>query len=133
AGGGFEFPVAGKLIAWSRILDFQEAICVINPANQKEKEKEKEEEGEGETERDENHALQDGDVVVSGELWSVGTTFTVIANTAQTAAEASGQTYTGSHPTGSTVAVKGKGLNEPAFIEIRSVPPAEVVILITQF
>jgi len=114
AGGEFAFPDAGKLIAWSRILDFQEAICVINAAN-------------------ENHALQDGDVVVSGELWSVGTTFTVIANTAQTAAEASGQTYTGSHPTGSTVAVKGKGINEPAFIEIRSLPPAEVVILITQF
>jgi hypothetical protein len=53
----------------------------------------------------------------------------VIANTAQ-AASGSGR-FTGTHPVGSQVRVKG--LNDPgvpAFIELRDIPPAEVLVLI---
>ena len=28
---GFEFPAAGEVVAWSRILDRQEALIVVNP------------------------------------------------------------------------------------------------------
>jgi glycosidase len=105
-GTGFEFPPAGELVAWSRILDNQEAICIVNP--------------NGATTRG-------GDIVVSGELWSPGTEFTVIANTAHIAFGSS------SHPLGSTVTVKGAKANEPAFIEIRDLPPTEVLVLVKKF
>ena len=108
---GFEFPKAGELVAWSRILDNQEAVCIVNPNGV---------------------ASRGGDVVVSAELWSVGTPFTVVANTAQ-AAVGEG-TFTGSHAVGSKVNVKGRGhAGEPAFIEIRNVPPGEVLVLVKEF
>jgi glycosidase len=106
--GGFRFPETGELIAWSRILDFQEAVCVLNAGNNG----------------------QNGDVVVDSTLWEVGTAFTVVANTAQTSAEANGQPYTGSHRIGSTTMVRRDATNEPAFLELRGIAPAEVVILI---
>jgi glycosidase len=59
-GTGFQFPRAGEIIAWSRILDNVEALCVVNP-NQ--------------------HSARGGDVVVSNELWRPGTEFTVVVNT----------------------------------------------------
>jgi hypothetical protein len=112
---GFNFPNAGELVAWSRILDLQEAVCIINPNGGA-------------------HALRGGDVIVSSELWSPGTPFTVVANTAQTATEAQGNSYTGSHPIGSAVAVKGRSVpDEPAYIEIRDVFPAEVLVLIKEY
>ncbi|PSB45493.1 alpha-amylase [Cyanosarcina cf. burmensis CCALA 770] len=103
---GFEFPPAGELVAWSRLLDNQEAICVVNPNGA---------------------ATRGGDVVVSGELWSAGTEFTVIVNTAHIASGSS------SHPLGSTVTVKRANADEPAFIEIRDVPPAQVLVLVKKF
>lgn len=105
-GTGFEFPPAGELVAWSRLLDNQEAICIVNPNGT---------------------ATRGGDVVVSRELWSPGTEFTVIANTAHIAFGSS------SHPLESIVIVKGAKANEPAFIEIRDVPPAEVLVLVKKF
>jgi hypothetical protein len=114
-GPHFEFPKAGELVAWSRILDYQEAICIVNPKG-----------GE--------NALRGGDILVSAELWVAGTEFTVVANTAQAAAAAEGNPFTGSHPVGSTVRVKGLSRpEEPAFIEIRDIPPAEVLILVKEF
>lgn len=110
-GTGFQFPQAGELVAWSRILDSQEAVCLVNP--------------NGVNDRG-------GDVVVSAELCSPGTEFTVIANTAQAAAMGAG--FTGSHAVGSKVRVKGLSRpGEPAFVEIRDIPPAEVVVLIKEF
>ena len=110
-GGGFERQQAGGLIAWSRILDNQEAICVVN--------------GNGE------HAGS-GDLVVSAELCQPGQTqFTVVANTAQTAA---GESYAGTCPIGSMIGVLGRNHDtEPAYIEIRDVPPAEVIVLLKAF
>jgi hypothetical protein len=110
-GTGFAFPGAGEAVAWSRLLDNQEAVCVVNPNGV---------------------AARGGDVVVAAELWPVGTTFTVVVNTAQAAAGAGA--FNGSHPVGSTVPVKGLGhADEPAFIEIRDVQPAEVLVLIKAF
>lgn len=106
-GSGFEFPKAGELVAWSRILDNQEAICIVNPNG---------------------IAARGGDVMVAAELWPVGTEFTVIANTAQTAL---GSSFSGSHPVESTVSVKRA--NDTAFIEIRNVLPAEVLVLLKKF
>jgi glycosidase len=106
---GFEFPAAGEILAWSRILDNQEAVVVVN--------------SNGDAERG-------GDVVVSAELSGLETEFTVVANTAQSATAS----YTGSHPIGSKLQVKGRTHpDEPAFIEIRSVKPAEVLVLIREF
>ena len=111
-GSGFSSPVAGELAAWSRILDNHEAICIVN-AN-------------GET-----GAIRGGDIVVSSELCKPGDTFTVVTNTAEVAAVHAGETYTGSHPANAKVQVKGRvNPNEPAFIEIRNIPPAEVVVLL---
>lgn len=111
-GTGFDFPKAGELIAWSRILDTREAVCVVNPNGE---------------------AARGGDVVVSAELCRVGTAFRVIANTAQAAATAEGGAFAGSHPVGSRVHVRGLGSSgEPAFIEIRDLPPAEVLVLLKE-
>lgn len=109
-GNRFAFPAAGELVAWSRILDDQEAVCIVNPNG---------------------IASRGGDVVVAGELWPAGTEFTVVANTAQAAA---GSAFHGSHPVGSTVDVTGRShCDEPAYIEIRDVPPAEVLVLVKEY
>jgi hypothetical protein len=109
-GTGFDFPKAGELVAWSRILDTREAVCIINPNG---------------------GAVRGGDVVVSAELCRVGTTFRVIANTAQV--KVPGVAFAGSHPVGSRVHVRGlSSPGEPAFIEIREIPPAEVLVLIKE-
>ena len=60
----FSFPRAGELVAWSRILDRQEAVWVVNPNGQ-------------------GGAMRGGDVVVAAELWPPGTAFVVRANTAE--------------------------------------------------
>jgi glycosidase len=111
--GDFVDSPAGELVAWSRILDTQEAICIVNPNGE---------------------AARGGDVMVAAELWPAGTAFTVVANTAQAAQEAVAQSFSGSHPVGSTVLTKGRSRDgEPAFIEIRDVPPAEVLVLVKTF
>jgi glycosidase len=105
---GFAFPGRGELIAWSRILDTQEAIIAVNPNGE---------------------AARGGDVVISAELSSPGDEYLVVVNTAEVA-EAPGS-YNGTHPAGSRLAVKGRrDPFEPAFIEIRDIQPAEVVVLI---
>jgi hypothetical protein len=92
-------------------LDSQEALCLVNPNGA---------------------AARGGDAVVSAELSPPGTEFTVIANTAQ--AGAAGGVFTGSHAIGSKLRVKGLSQpGEPAFVEIRDIPPAEVVVLIKEF
>jgi glycosidase len=108
-GTGFEFPKAGEIVPWSRILDNQEAVCIVNPNGA---------------------AVRGGDVVVAAELWAPGTTFTVIANSAQVAA---GPSYGGTHPMGSKVAVQRLDETGPAYLEIRDVQAAEVLVLLKEF
>jgi glycosidase len=109
-GTGFSFQAGGELVAWSRILDNQEALCVVNPNG---------EEARG------------GDVVVAAELWSPGDTFFVVVNTEQAAA---GPSYTGNHPVGTKTTVQGRNnAQEPAFLEVREVGPAEVIVFVKAF
>jgi hypothetical protein len=106
-------PPAGEIIAWSRILDDEEALCVVN--------------GHG-------NEARGGDVLVDGSLnaaSAAGDPFqgaapflTVIANSAQAAA---GGRYTGPHPVGEKLPVKIR--NGSVFVEIRGLPPSEVVVL----
>lgn len=58
-GTGFDYPAAGEIIAWSRILDNIEALCVVNPNM---------------------GAARGGDVVVAAEMQ--GSEFVVVASTA---------------------------------------------------
>jgi hypothetical protein len=100
----FAFGPGGELIAWSRILDEEELLCIVN--------------GHG-------TANRGADVIVDLALNS-GTSakFTVIANSAQAATSG---TYQGSHPIGSTLPVKyASGV---AYVELRNVGPSEVVVL----
>ena len=109
----FALPSAGELIAWSRILDDEEALCIVN--------------GHG-------NEARGGDVVVDTNLNSpsaAGDPFrgvtpflTVIANSAQAAV---GSAYAGPHPVGEKIPVKNR--NGSAFVEIRDLPPSEVVVL----
>ncbi|MCW5853415.1 MAG: alpha-amylase [Anaerolineae bacterium] len=107
-GQPFDFPPGGELIAWSRILDDEEALCVIN--------------GHG-------RAARGGDVNVDPSLNPPGSQMTVILNTAQ-AADPAG--YHGAHPVGSTLPVRRKPDNPDqgiAYVEIRDLAPSEVLVL----
>ena len=112
-GAPFSSSGSGELIAWSRILDDEEVLCIVN-----------------------GHGLEPrgGDVVVDANLNAVsapghpwgGTApvFTVIANSAQSAAGAS---YTGSHFVGEHIAVLKR--DNCLYVSIRNVGPSEVVLL----
>ncbi|MEN6440785.1 MAG: alpha-amylase family glycosyl hydrolase [Syntrophobacter sp.] len=106
-GTGFVFPGQGEIVAWSRVLDTLEALCIVNSNGT---------------------SLRGGDVVVSAEISPPGSIFEVVANTAHAAA---GSAYNGSHPVGSTLKVIGKSTpQEPAFVEIRNIPPSEALVLV---
>ncbi len=99
----FAEPRAGELIAWSRILDEEEVLCVVN--------------GHGTDARG-------ADVLVDASLnGGAGAKFTVIANTAQAA---QGAAYAGTHPVGSTVDVVRNGCS---YLELRGVGPSETLVL----
>ncbi len=105
----FALPPQGELVAWSRILDSQEALIVVN-AN-------------GNLERC-------AEIIVSAEV-SANKQFTVVANTAEAAA---GAGYKGLHPAGEKIDVKGRSTpDEPAYIQISSVMPAEVLVLVREY
>lgn len=99
---GIPFAVygPGEITAWSRILDDEELLCVVNV-----------------------HGTQDrgADVLVDANL--SGQTMTVVLNTAQ-----ANSGFTGSHPAGSIVPVR-RNQNGITFVEIRGVPASEVLVL----
>jgi glycosidase len=115
-GAPFALPPGGELIAWSRILDDEEALCIVN--------------GHGTDARG-------GDVIVDGNLNAASAPgdpfsgappfFTVVANSAQSATAAP---YMGTHPIGSTVPVQIR--NGAVFITISNVGPSEVLVLINR-
>jgi hypothetical protein len=68
-------------------------------------------------------------VVVAGELSRIGEEYLVVVNTAE--AGAAPGTFTGPHPAGSRLAVKGRRFaGEPAFVRVEPLPPAEVQVLV---
>ncbi|MBS1791787.1 MAG: alpha-amylase [Acidobacteria bacterium] len=95
---------AGELIAWARILDDEEALCIVN--------------GNGVSSRG-------AEVIVDNKL-NAGTDafMQVIHNSAQTVAGAS---YSGSHPVGERLPVKTR--DGAAYVEVRDLPPSEVLVI----
>jgi glycosidase len=89
----------GELVAWSRILDDEEALCVLNPHG---------------TDR------RGGDVLVDAELNPDPSFFTVVFDSAGAAGAPSAN--------GSTLPVR-RAPDGSAYVEIRDVPPAEVLVL----
>lgn len=104
-GAPFEVCGPGEIIAWSRILNDEEALCVVNSHGRE---------------------PRGGNVLVDAALNPSGSEFTVIANSQQTAA---GTPAGASHPIGSRLPVK-RLADGTAFVEIRGVPPSEVLVLI---
>jgi hypothetical protein len=112
-GAPFSFPGAGELIAWSRILDDEEVLCIVN--------------GNG-------GAFRGADVLVDANLnlpsaagspWGGAAPFlTVVANSAQLAA---GPAYAGSHPVGQQVPEQSRAGS--LYVAIRDVAPSEVLAL----
>jgi glycosidase len=115
-GADFNLPAAGELIAWSRILDDEEVLCIVN--------------GHGTQSRG-------GDVVVDSALNSPSAPgdpwmgappyFEVVANSAQTAAAVA---YAGSHPIESQLPVSIR--SGTAYVSLRDVAPSEVLVLINR-
>jgi glycosidase len=93
----------GEIVAWSRILDDEEALCAINA-----------------------HGTESrgADVVVDADLTPAGSLMTVVASTAGIAG-----TAPGTLAVGSTLVVQRSG-SGPAFVSLRDVPPSEVVVLV---
>lgn len=91
----------GEIVAWSRILDDEEAVCVLNSHGT---------DGRG------------ARVLVDATLNPVDGAMTVILNTAETSG------YTGPHKIGSTVPVQQQ--NGIVYIEIQSIPASECLVLI---
>ena len=120
-GRPFADAAAGELIAWSRILDDEEALCVVN--------------GHGVVARG-------ADVVVDATLnaadapgapWGTqAPSLVVVANTAQAAHEASqpGTPYSGAHPIGERVPLQSR--DGASYVAIRDVGPSEVLLLINR-
>ncbi|MBS0424419.1 MAG: hypothetical protein JSR71_08350 [Proteobacteria bacterium] len=105
SGAPFEFGAAGEIIAWSRILDDEEALCVVNPHG---------------------YEIRGGNVIVDANLSPPGSELTVVINTQQTVAESTAGI---THPVSSRLRVKQTG-DGTAYVEIRNVPPSEVLVLV---
>ncbi len=102
---GYPFAVhgPGELIAWSRILDDEEVLCIVN--------------GHGTEARG-------GDVLVDATLNPPGSEMQVLLNSAQ-AGNPNG--YGGGYSVGTFVPVR-RAVQGIAYIEIRGLPESEVVV-----
>lgn len=101
-----DYP-AGELIAWSRILDDHEVLCIVNSNG---------------------GATKSGAVLVDANLNAQGSGMQVVANTAEIAALAAGLPYQGFHPAGSSVVIRRPDPAGPAFVNIQGVGPSEVLL-----
>ncbi|HKQ77658.1 MAG TPA: alpha-amylase family glycosyl hydrolase [Blastocatellia bacterium] len=98
----FKNAGSGDFAAWSRILDDEEALCVVNSNGREERS---------------GRALVDADLNPSGGM------MIVVLNTATAAG------ITTSHPVGQTIPVK-RTSDGTAYVEIRRLPPSEAIVLI---
>jgi glycosidase len=100
-GGPLEFPRAGELVAWSRILGDEEVLCVVNP-----------------------NAVdtRSGRVVVDSRLNGEGTAFGVVLATGATEFAAAG-----TYRKGTPVKVLREG--GVAYLDIAAIPSGGVVVL----
>mgnify|MGYP002384432056 CR=1 FL=1 len=104
-GAPFELSAAGEIIAWSRILDDEEALCIVNPHG---------------------YETRGGNVIVDASLSPPGSELTVVLNTQQTVAESTAGIP---HPVGSRLLVKRMD-DGTVYVEIRNVPSSEVLVLV---
>lgn len=104
-GAPFELSAAGEIIAWSRILDDDEALCIVNPHGDE---------------------TRGGNVIVDASLSPPGSELTVVVNTQQAVAESTAGI---THPVGSRLLVKRMD-DGTAYVEIRNVPPSETLVLV---
>ena len=104
---GEEFSVRGpgEVVAWSRILDDEEALCVVNAHGREER---------------------GADVLVDANLSPPGASMTVALNTA----EAAGGVFGGSHAVGSRLPVLRTG-DGKAYVQVRGLGPSEALVLMT--
>ena len=103
--GPFEFRGPGEILAWSRLLSDEEALCVINTHGT---------------------LMRGADVLVDAILNSQDGAMTVIASTAAAVVPASGSV---SHPVGATLPVQRRA-DGTAYVEIRELAPSEVLVLV---
>ncbi|MFO1497229.1 MAG: alpha-amylase family glycosyl hydrolase [Verrucomicrobiota bacterium] len=102
----FALPGAGEIIAWSRLLADEEALCIVN--------------GHG-------TAARGGDILVDARLNSgANAIFEVVANTQQAATPG----FARSQRVGQRLPVQVRNGN--AFVEIRDVGPSEVIVLVNR-
>ncbi|MDY3552362.1 alpha-amylase family glycosyl hydrolase [Gemmata sp. JC717] len=102
-GGGFALPGGGELAAWSRVLDDEEAVCVLNTHGT---------------------AARGADVVVDVGLSPPGSELTVVLNTAE-----AGGAEPGPHRVGTKLRVQGAA-DGTAFVEVRNVGPSECLVFL---
>ncbi len=107
----FQLPNSGELIAWSRILDDEEALIVVN--------------GRGSQTRG-GDVVVDADLNQSRDTSALGPFFEVVANTQQAATPG----FTGTNSIGTKLSVKFR--DGSAYIEIRDLQPSEVIVLINK-
>jgi glycosidase len=98
----FENAGAGDFVAWSRILDDEEALCVVNSNGREER---------------------SGRALVDADLNPPGGAMIVVLNTALAAG------ISASHPVGETIPVK-RTSDGTAYVEIDRLPPSETIVLI---
>lgn len=95
----------GEIIAWSRILNDEEALCVVNSHGR---------------------AVRGGNVIVDAELNPSGSKMMVKINTYEISMGSSADI---SHPVGSQLQVKRMN-DGTAYVKIRNVQPSEVLVLV---
>jgi glycosidase len=103
--GPFQASGGGELLGWSRILDDEEALCLVNTHGSD---------------------VRGADVVVDASLNTGSGQFSVVVNTAEIAGAPV------PHPTGSLLSVQRKP-DGTAYLAIRDVPPSEVLVLDNRF
>jgi glycosidase len=101
-GEAFAAPGAGEILAWSRILDDEEALVVVNTNGQE---------------------ARGADVLVDAAMNDPSAEFRVIANTAEVGAP--GGAF--AHAIGSSLSAKTR--DGRRFLEIRNLDPSEVIVL----
>lgn len=99
-GGPFVVPNAGEIVAWSRILDDEEVVCVLNAHGTE---------------------ARGGDVLVDATLNAEGSSLAVVLSSAEAAGAA------GVHRRGDALPVRRR--DDVAYVEIRDVAPSEVLVL----
>jgi hypothetical protein len=105
-GALFALPPAGELIAWSRFLDDEEALCVVN--------------GHG-------TATRGGQVLVDANAnRGPNASFEVVASSAHAVSPGG----PGPHPVGQRLPVQFRGAT--AFVQLEPLAPSEVLVLVNR-